>query len=758
MSLGSLVVSGIPIIIFCTFSIPSVVDTSVIVKTLWIRLNQTLNNSDRIKIITSQSMVVYNTTLQINPLNISDTGEYQCVGSLISNSSYIVGSSNASANISLFVQGENTYETRPLMLTPSLSSPGIPPPVVTTSSYGSSIAGSVYSLVCMVKVVDGLVVVPDVVWMKDGGVLVNGTNTTLTRTVSGGNSSLNLTFNPLLTSHGGQYTCVATISVPQLSLNITNSSSVTVSVQSEFNNVTFKCYHECNIFTVPVPSVTLSPVPLGSSVYTGTSISMSCAFTVQSVVDSPVMLNILWIGPQGPIYNGNRTMTIITQSMMVYNATLQINPSNSSDTGIYWCVGNISSNRSYIITSSNASTNTSLTVQGENTKYNSTHVNHSLSSSALPPPVVTTSSYGSTIAGSVYSLVCMVKVVDGLVVVPDVVWMKDGGVLVNGTNTTLTRTVSGGNSALYLTFNPLLTSHGGQYTCVATISVPQLSLSITNSSAVTVSVQSEFNNVTFKCYHEIIIFTVPVPSVTLSPVPLGSSVYTGTSVSISCAFTVPSVVDSPVMLKTLWIGPQGPIYNGNRTMTIITQSSMVYNATLQINPSSTSDTGIYWCVGNIFSNSSYIVTSSNASANTSLAVQGENRKYNSTHVNHSLSSPALPPPVVTTTSYGSTIAGSVYSLVCMVKVVDGLVVVPDVVWMKDGGVIVNGTNTTLTRTVSGGNSALNLTFNPLLTSHGGQYTCVATISVPQLSLSITNSSAVTVSVQSEFDKSSMSDY
>ena len=93
----------------------------------------------------------------------------------------------------------------------------------------------------MVKVVDGLVVAPDVLWMNNGGVLVNGTNTTLTRTVSGGNSTLNLTFNPLLTSHGGPYTCVATVNIPQLSLSITNSSAVDVSVLSEFN-VTCMCY------------------------------------------------------------------------------------------------------------------------------------------------------------------------------------------------------------------------------------------------------------------------------------------------------------------------------------------------------------------------------------------------------------------------------------------------------------------------------------------------------------------------------------
>ena len=118
--------------------------------------------------------------------------------------------------------------TSPLILTPYLSPPALPPPVVTASS-GSSIAGSVYSLVCTVKVVDGLVVVPDVVWMKDGRVVVNGTNTTLTRTVSGGNSTLNLTFNPLLTSHGGQYSCQATQQV----LNLSTTFNWSLTIQSK---------------------------------------------------------------------------------------------------------------------------------------------------------------------------------------------------------------------------------------------------------------------------------------------------------------------------------------------------------------------------------------------------------------------------------------------------------------------------------------------------------------------------------------------
>ena len=215
--------------------------------------------------------------------------------------------------------------------------------------------------------------------------------------------------------------------------------------------------------------------------------------------------------------------------------------------------------------------------------------------------------------------------------------------------------------------------------------------------------------------------TFPVPSAVISSVPLNTSVYSGTVASIFCAFKIRSEVDTPVMVKTLWIGPQGPVINGSRTTITTSQSGMAYNTTLHIKPLNISDTGLYRCVGSISSSSSYVVASSNASANISLSVQGEDKYETSPLIlTPYLSPPALPPPVVTTTSYGNSIAGSVYSLVCTVKVVEGLVVVPDVVWMKDGIDVVNGTNTTLTRTVSVGNITLNLMFNPLLTSHGGQ--------------------------------------
>ena len=47
----------------------------------------------------------YNTTLQISPLNTSDTGYYQCTGNLFSYNNYTLPSDFVSGNISLMVQG-----------------------------------------------------------------------------------------------------------------------------------------------------------------------------------------------------------------------------------------------------------------------------------------------------------------------------------------------------------------------------------------------------------------------------------------------------------------------------------------------------------------------------------------------------------------------------------------------------------------------------------------------------------------------------
>ena len=76
------------------------------------------------------------------------------------------------------------------------------------TSKGDPIAGSTYTLVCQVSVVEGLVVDPDVVWLDSNGTAVSGVNITVGGpSIEGSVFTRNLTFSPLHTSHGGDYTC-----------------------------------------------------------------------------------------------------------------------------------------------------------------------------------------------------------------------------------------------------------------------------------------------------------------------------------------------------------------------------------------------------------------------------------------------------------------------------------------------------------------------------------------------------------------------
>ena len=82
---------------------------------------------------------------------------------------------------------------------------------------------------------------------------------------------------------------------------------------------------------------------------------------------------------------------------------------------------------------------------------------------------------------------------------------------------------------------------------------------------------------------------------------------------------------------------------------------------------------------------------------------------------------ALPAPEVTITFSEYSIAGQDYSLQCSASMVDGLVVLPD---LKI--VFPNSTEISLMNI-----SSLDYTFSPLRASDGGQYTCTATVNIPQ---------------------------
>ena len=94
------------------------------------------------------------------------------------------------------------------------------------NSTGNTTAGEMYTLSCTATVVEDLVVVPILQWEYSNGSAVDGgpTLTLSTRATSANTTTYNLTFSPLQTSHGGEYTCRAIISISSISISSLNGS------------------------------------------------------------------------------------------------------------------------------------------------------------------------------------------------------------------------------------------------------------------------------------------------------------------------------------------------------------------------------------------------------------------------------------------------------------------------------------------------------------------------------------------------------
>ena len=114
----------------------------------------------------------------------------------------------------------------------------VPLPTVNIAESGVPEAGQTYTLLCRVVLPDGLTTEPEVTWLSaDGDTLTSAGEITVGRQQVSGNPSRLTTymiqFSPLLTSHGGMYTCQATVSSPFGTIQQTVSSARNVSVQGK---------------------------------------------------------------------------------------------------------------------------------------------------------------------------------------------------------------------------------------------------------------------------------------------------------------------------------------------------------------------------------------------------------------------------------------------------------------------------------------------------------------------------------------------
>ena len=112
----------------------------------------------------------------------------------------------------------------------------------------------------------------------------------------------------------------------------------------------------------------------------------------------------------------------------------------------------------------------------------------------MPRPAITVSvnSEGNNTAGESYVLTCTVmEEIEGLTNMPSLQWLDPSDQAVaNGEGITVGQIqITDTTAILVLTFDPVRTSHGGEYTCQGTLESPPGPLM--NTSEQTVTVQSK---------------------------------------------------------------------------------------------------------------------------------------------------------------------------------------------------------------------------------------------------------------------------
>ena len=82
-----------------------------------------------------------------------------------------------------------------------------------------SMAGEKFPVECRFMTADNLVTDPSVQWLNSAGSVMSDNAT--------------LSFSPLLTSDGGEYTCNVTIIITELDIIVTNENNTTITVESK---------------------------------------------------------------------------------------------------------------------------------------------------------------------------------------------------------------------------------------------------------------------------------------------------------------------------------------------------------------------------------------------------------------------------------------------------------------------------------------------------------------------------------------------
>ena len=194
------------------------------------------------------------------------------------------------------------------------------PAIVSITSSPSSpvMAGDNITLTCSVTLPTGVTGTPDIQWEGPG--------------VSGQMVSSDLTLSEITTSQAGQYTCTATLSGSV-------SNSVNITVRSKLINQE-KIHFTPDVLSVPVPTPSIT-VSNTDTVYAGTTLSLTCDYTLSPSVDTTPQTAVTWM------VDG---VAVVTSPGRISTdgATLSFSPPATSDTGNYSCTLTVTTSQTHV--------------------------------------------------------------------------------------------------------------------------------------------------------------------------------------------------------------------------------------------------------------------------------------------------------------------------------------------------------------------------------------------------------------------------
>ena len=239
---------------------------------------------------------------------------------------------------------------------------------------------------------------------------------------------------------------------------------------------------------MPAPEAVVIFGSRESPLYEGTTFSLTCLITPNRTgVDTNFEIQRSFIGPET-----SATERISLSDTMTSFSDIQISYSFSAltmnDTGTYECSAIALSILPNITASDPVINETTLLILGRciNVCFTIVNMNNFLLAELPAPEVNIYSAVSQPIAGDNHTLICSAITENYLVASPTLKWISVEDI------ESVSESTSVNSSTLALNFHPLRTSHGGSYTCEATLDIPQADINnLTSSNTENITVQSK---------------------------------------------------------------------------------------------------------------------------------------------------------------------------------------------------------------------------------------------------------------------------